>query len=278
MTTNAGTCPRCRRGRAHPGYVLEEPVCSACFDRAARTYGICPGCGVDQMLPGLADGEPVCRSCASITREFDCQRCKAEGRLYYRKVCIRCRLDDVARDRLDDGTGQMLPALQPLVSVLAKGFKGTPQARLQWLHLHRTRAMLTALATGELERDQWLFSGRSLGRAMSYEGLARQLRTLGIPLRLARVAAIRELVLDVPAPVVALALGFHHTTTHRQNNHAGGTWNRYAATRSPSASELMHQDPIVKPNHQTGKLITVLEVEVHGRAESEAGPHPRAGS
>jgi transposase len=48
--------------------------------------------------------------------------------------------------------------------------------------------------------------------------------------------------------------------------------------RLPSASELMHQDPVVKPNHQAGKLITVLEVEVHGRADAEAGPHRRAGS
>jgi hypothetical protein len=53
------------------------------------------------------------------------------------------------------------------------------------------------------------------------------MRKLGIPLRLARIAAVCQLVLDVPAPVVAEALGFHHTTTHRQNTHAGGTWSRY---------------------------------------------------
>lgn len=79
--------------------------------------------------------------------------------------------------------------------------------------------------------DRWLFSGRSIGQPMSDRGLARRLRALGIPLRLARTAAIRQLVLEVPAPVAAHALGFHHTTTHRQNNHAGGTWNRYIKAR-----------------------------------------------
>ncbi|WP_326471738.1 hypothetical protein [Actinophytocola sp.] len=64
--------------------------------------------------------------------------------------------------------------------------------------------------------DRWLFSGRSIGQPMSDRGLARRLRDLGIPLRLARVAALRQLVLEVPAPVAAHALGFHHTTTPRQ--------------------------------------------------------------
>lgn len=79
--------------------------------------------------------------------------------------------------------------------------------------------------------DRWLFTGLAPGKPLSDRGLANHLRALGIPLRLARVAAVRQLVLDVPAPVVAQALGFHHTTTHRQNHYAGGTWNRYIAVR-----------------------------------------------
>ena len=31
--------------------------------------------------------------------------------------------------------------------------------------------------------------------------------------------------------VTATALGFHQTTTHRQNVNVGGVWNRYAASR-----------------------------------------------
>ncbi|MEV4598161.1 hypothetical protein AB0K15_12210 [Amycolatopsis sp. NPDC049253] len=67
---------------------------------------------------------------------------------------------------------------------------------------------------------------------------SRHLRALGIPLRLAKAAAVRELVLEVPAPVVADALGFHHTTTTRQVRNVGGGWTRYAAARQRCYQQL----------------------------------------
>ena len=71
-------------------------------------------------------------------------------------------------------------------------------------------------------------------RPLSYVSLSRGIREPGVPLRLARVAALRQLALQAPAPVIAEALGFHHTTTHRQTIHAGGIWNRYAAPARPA--------------------------------------------
>ena len=56
-----------------------------------------------------------------------------------------------------------------------------------------------------------------------------QLRALGLPMRTARISALRQLVLAVPAPVIADALGFHYTTTTRQRINAGATWSQYAA-------------------------------------------------
>jgi hypothetical protein len=47
-------------------------------------------------------------------------------------------------------------------------------------------------------------------------------------MRAGPIAAIRELVLHAPAPVIAGALGFHQTATTRQMSAAGGAWNRYA--------------------------------------------------
>ena len=41
-------------------------------------------------------------------------------------------------------------------------------------------------------------------------------------------SALRQLVLQAPAPVITQALGFHHTTTQRQRANAGGTWSHYA--------------------------------------------------
>jgi hypothetical protein len=74
----------------------------------------------------------------------------------------------------------------------------------------------------------WLFPGRQAGQPAAYHPMADQLRALGLPLRTARISALRQLVLQVPAPVIADALGFHHTTTSRQHVNAGAPWSRYA--------------------------------------------------
>lgn len=474
-TAGPPTCVRCRQRRAQPGLILEGQTCHSCFARAARTRGRCPRCGLERLLPGLANGAPVCRDCAHIARTFTCARCGVEGWLHRRQVCVRCRLDDLARELLADSTGAVRPELEPLVPVLARCYKSSPEARLRWLTRARNRALLRALVTGKLKLDhaaldahpdqrgipylrallvtagcvptvdhhlrafhtwlhgrldkltehphalllrqfglwhhlprmtakahqqpltpnaptyaqlefnravafcdwlhhhelrldqltqpalddyyqtlvpayqqslsgflnwaretnrmpplrytrpqfrigealtqpqrltllrhllhaedkplaprvaamilllyaqpitriltltlddvlhnegvslrlgdpptpvpqpfanllltltatradsggdRWLFTGRMIGRPLHAQVLAKQLRQLGVPLRLARASALRQLVLDVPAPIVAQALGFHHTTTHRQHNHAGGTWNRYITTRN----------------------------------------------
>ena len=74
----------------------------------------------------------------------------------------------------------------------------------------------------------WLFPGRQAGQPADYRSTAAQLRDHGLPLRTARIAALRQLVLQVPAPVIADALGFHHTTTTRQHVNAGAPWSHYA--------------------------------------------------
>ncbi len=52
-----------------------------------------------------------------------------------------------------------------------------------------------------------------------------------------RASAIRQHVLEMPAPVVADALGYHQVTTAKLTAQTGGTWSPYAARdhlRSPS--------------------------------------------
>ena len=51
---------------------------------------------------------------------------------------------------------------------------------------------------------------------------------LGIPATAGRACAIRQHVLDMPAPIVAEALGYHHVTTAKLAAQSGGTWSRYA--------------------------------------------------
>jgi integrase len=90
----------------------------------------------------------------------------------------------------------------------------------------------------QLPRDgesPWLFPGLLPGQPIGYSTLREQVSVLGLPLREARISALRQLVLDAPAPVIAGALGFHQTTTTRQVAHAGGTWNRYRASAPPTS-------------------------------------------
>jgi len=75
---------------------------------------------------------------------------------------------------------------------------------------------------------RWLFPGRRAGQPLNAATLQPLIRELGIPSTATRVAALRQLVLQAPAPVIAKALGFHYLTTHRHNIDAGGTWKTYA--------------------------------------------------
>ena len=79
------------------------------------------------------------------------------------------------------------------------------------------------------QRDaRWLFPGRRAGQPLTVDTIAALIRDLGVPTVPGRLAALRQLVLQAPAPVVAQALGFHHDTTQRHHAAVGGTWNRYS--------------------------------------------------
>ncbi|MFB7739298.1 hypothetical protein ACFC08_34020 [Streptomyces sp. NPDC056112] len=64
---------------------------------------------------------------------------------------------------------------------------------------------------------------------MNPVSLQVHLRKIGVPPQRGRTSAIRHLVLQAPAPVIAKALGLprqdSHPAGHRE---AGGTWSRYA--------------------------------------------------
>jgi hypothetical protein len=63
---------------------------------------------------------------------------------------------------------------------------------------------------------------------MHPRSLAGLVNKLGVPASTARTGAIRQHVLDMPAPVVADALGYHPVTTAKIATQAGVTWSRYA--------------------------------------------------
>ena len=85
--------------------------------------------------------------------------------------------------------------------------------------------------------SRWLFPGRRAGQPMHSDTLAALVNDLGIPTTASRASAIRQHVLEMPAPIVAEALGYHHVTTAKLAAQAGSTWSRYASgdhLRSPS--------------------------------------------
>jgi hypothetical protein len=84
--------------------------------------------------------------------------------------------------------------------------------------------LLTATNPGA----RWLFPGRRAGQPLHASHLSQLVRDLGVPALAGRTAALRQLVLQVPAPVVAQALGYHHNTTTRVATEAGTPWSRYA--------------------------------------------------
>ncbi|MFD7616419.1 hypothetical protein [Streptomyces sp. NPDC059802] len=75
---------------------------------------------------------------------------------------------------------------------------------------------------------RWLFPGRQPGQPMNPVSLQAHLREIGVPPQRGRTSAIRQLVLQAPAPVIAKALGYHDKTATRLVTEAGGTWSRYA--------------------------------------------------
>jgi hypothetical protein len=121
-------------------------------------------------------------------------------------------------------------------------------------------AMLEGWRAQQLARNP-AFPGRHAGQPAAYRGMAAQLRDHGPPLRTARISALRQLVLQVPAPVIADALGFHHTTTTRQHINAGATWSQYAGHRDQDlgdggpAGQPPGPDPLLRGRQPPGTLI-----------------------
>ncbi|WP_238380295.1 hypothetical protein [Salinispora tropica] len=123
-------------------------------------------------------------------------------------------IDDVVRD----GDGVLLrlgdppsPAPEPGATLL-----------LEYL------GQRTNMATATNRESRWLFPGRRAGQPLRSDTLSALVHALGVPATAGRAAAIRQHVLDLPAPIIATALGYHQVTTARLATEAGTTWPNYA--------------------------------------------------
>ncbi|WP_143831744.1 phage integrase family protein [Nocardiopsis sp. CNR-923] len=84
------------------------------------------------------------------------------------------------------------------------------------------------LTTATNPGARWLFPGRRAGQPMDTSTLAGRMRKNGLPTFHGRTAAIRQLALQAPAPVVARMLGYHHVHITALAAEAGSPWSHYA--------------------------------------------------
>jgi hypothetical protein len=127
---------------------------------------------------------------------------------------VRLTIDDVIQDG-DDTTLRLgdppVPVPEPLASLLLAYLADRPH-----------------MGTAANPDSRWIFPGRCAGQAMDPIALCDLLRRAGVPAQHGRTAAIRQLVLQMPAPVVAQAFGYHQASTTRIATEAGSPWSGYA--------------------------------------------------
>ncbi len=87
------------------------------------------------------------------------------------------------------------------------------------------------LRTAAHRASPWLFPGNSPGQHLTASQLASRLRLLGVTVA-TRKAALHQLIGEVPAPVLADALGYHPTTAARLSAELAADWSGYAASRA----------------------------------------------
>lgn len=127
---------------------------------------------------------------------------------------VRLTIEDI----IDDGNATTIRLGEPPTPV------PEPLAQLFREYLANRPNMDTATNP----ESRWLFPGQRAGQPMHPVTLRSFLHKHGIPPQRGRTSAIRHLVLQAPAPVIAQALGYHHTSTTRIAAEAGSPWAGYA--------------------------------------------------
>ncbi len=116
--------------------------------------------------------------------------------------------------RLNFG-GPAVPLPEPFASLLKELLENRPN-----------------LQTNNHGESRWLFPSTRAGKHLHPGPLMTRIRALGIDLLGARNAALRGLVAEVPAPLIADMLGYSYQVTQRHAALAAEPWSRYATRRS----------------------------------------------
>lgn len=115
QTPGGRRCARCAAtGVTFATTWPEGSICRRCYQQATRRHGTCPLCATPRLLPGRIGDAHICTDCAGIPKDFHCGRCGREDEPVRTGLCAHCALHDDLTLLLDDGTGQIAPALIPL--------------------------------------------------------------------------------------------------------------------------------------------------------------------
>jgi hypothetical protein len=192
-------------------------LCWAMADKLLPPAGRPPP-GHRQPGPDQPEGAPGPALAASHQRGTRV----AHPRRGHRDAALRQPLTRVLSLTLDDviqGDGQVAIRLGAPPAPVPEPF-----AALLLRHMGQ-RLILTTATNADA---RWLFPGRRGGQPMTPDTVERRLKLAGIPARRGRSAALRQLVLQAPAPVIATMLGYSHDGTAQVAAQAGSPWSRYA--------------------------------------------------
>ncbi|OMH24963.1 hypothetical protein BKD30_06985 [Tersicoccus phoenicis] len=122
--------------------------------------------------------------------------------------------------------------IDPTTGQTSIGFGGRPVpvpapfAGLLLDHLKTRPNLRTSVA-----ESPWLFPGTRAGHHLHPNTIMDRLRSLGIQLTGARNRALDDLVTQMPAPLVADALGYSYQAVFKHAASAGENWARYASLK-----------------------------------------------
>jgi hypothetical protein len=138
---------------------------------------------------------------------------------------VRLMLDDV----IHDGDSVLLRLGEPPTPVPGP----VAVLLLEWISSRGN------MNTATNRNSPWLFPGRRAGQPMNSTALAALVNDIGVPTVAGRASAIRQHVLEMPAPVAADALSYSQDTTAGLAAQADSTFSRYAPGdhKRPTAHE-----------------------------------------
>ncbi len=139
------TCAHCGEVRPPTVRWREGPVCEPCYRAALDRQGICATCGEQRRLvdpPGPAACR--CTDCSGVVDLLSCRACGAEERPYRHGLCVRCSLEEEARELVIDIDGPLAPIYRAIVN------NPQPFSACNWLRQSSAAKILAEIASGSL--------------------------------------------------------------------------------------------------------------------------------